>query len=88
MKRQTIFSLFVINLAAFLLVLIIGVEEKESNLIEVGHELLREENIEPAAGGILKNEIILSKVRAPNGTAVMQSPLISVDSLVSIEMRW
>lgn len=65
-KKQTIFSLFIISLAAFLLVLIIGVEESEdiegeaSRLIEVQQKFFGENHIDPAISDMMKDKVTLS----------------------------
>lgn len=72
MKKQTIFSLFIINLTAFLLVLMIGVEEpkddggEESSLMEERQHFYYEVIIDPAIGDIATEKAAFSSVGVLN----------------------
>ena len=91
MKKQTIFSLFIINLAAFLLVLMIGVEEpkdderEESSLMEERQHFYREEITNPAIGEDTTEKAALSSMGVSNFEAVMNGHVMLPDSRIPIE---
>lgn len=88
MKKQTIFSIFIISLAAFLLVLIIGVEEpevvegEESLLIETRQKFFGEGNVDPATGDITKDKVILSWIGVSNFAAAINGHVILLNSWI------
>ena len=66
MKKQTIFSLFLIGLAAFLLVLIIGVEDPQAvegegpSMVEARQKFFGEGNVDPVTGEVAADKVIHS----------------------------
>ena len=88
MKKQTVFSLFIISLAAFLLVLIIGVEEPQavedesSSMVEARQKFFGEDNVDPMTGDITKDKVILSWIGVSNFAAAINGHVVLLDSWI------
>lgn len=88
MKKQTVFSLFIISLAAFLLVLIIGLEEPQavegegSSMVEARQKFFGEGNVDSVTGDITEDKVILSWIGVSNFAAAINGHVVLLDSWI------
>ena len=88
MKKQTIFSLFLISLAAFLLVLIIGVEDPQAvegegpSMVEARQKFFGEGNVDPVTGEVAADKVILSWIGVSNFAAAINGHVVLLDSWI------